>query len=349
MQTEYLIIGQGICGTLLSYLLAKEGKEVMVLDQPRPNSSSRVASGVINPVTGKRVVKTWMIDELLPVATALYHKMEEELHCSILNECMITEIFARREEDETFRQRAEEYDNLRIKDGAEMGEYFHFHYGVGEISPAYLVDIGNMMDQWREVLKSRNRLIEDELLYTDLQIGDKDILYKSLKAEKVIFCEGAAGGSNPYFSLLPFSRNKGEAIIASIPGLPRNCIYKQGIKIVPWKEDLFWVGSSFEWSFDDVEPTEVFRQRVESHLQYWLKLPYKIIEQVAAERPTTVEYKPFVGMHPKFSNIGILNGMGTKGCSLAPYFAGQLARHLVYGEDIMPEVNVHRYARILSR
>jgi hypothetical protein len=47
--------------------------------------------------------------------------------------------------------------------------------------------------------------------------------------------------------------------------------------------------------------------------------------------------------------VGIFNGMGAKGCSLAPYFARQLTRLLVHGEPVMAEVDVQRFKKVLSR
>ena len=59
---DYIIVGQGICGTLMSYYLQKEGKNIMVVDEAKPNTASLVASGIINPITGRGMVKTWMIN-----------------------------------------------------------------------------------------------------------------------------------------------------------------------------------------------------------------------------------------------------------------------------------------------
>jgi hypothetical protein len=53
-------------------------------------------------------------------------------------------------------------------------------------------------------------------------------------------------------------------------------------------------------------------------------------------------------LHPVHTCAGILNGMGTKGCSLGPLFAQQLTRHLLYNEPIMPDVDVRRFNRILQ-
>jgi hypothetical protein len=40
--------------------------------------------------------------------------------------------------------------------------------------------------------------------------------------------------------------------------------------------------------------------------------------------------------------------MGTKGCSLAPYFANQLAQYLVHQSPIDPLADVIRFRKILS-
>ena len=121
------------------------------------------------------------------------------------------------------------------------------------------------------------------------------------------------------------------------------------MSIVPWRDGLYWVGSSYEWSFEHAEPTEGFRLRTEAALREWVKLPFTVVEHVASVRPATLERRPFVGFHPVYPAVGILNGMGTKGCSLAPFFALQLVRHIVDGTAISPEADVRRFTRILSR
>ncbi|MBS1662348.1 MAG: FAD-dependent monooxygenase, partial [Bacteroidetes bacterium] len=60
-QVDVLIIGQGICGTFLAHELERAGLSYLLIDEVRPFSASRVAAGLINPVTGRRLVTTWMI------------------------------------------------------------------------------------------------------------------------------------------------------------------------------------------------------------------------------------------------------------------------------------------------
>jgi glycine/D-amino acid oxidase-like deaminating enzyme len=62
-----------------------------------------------------------------------------------------------------------------------------------------------------------------------------------------------------------------------------------------------------------------------------------------------LERRPFVGLHPQQPALGILNGMGTKGASLAPFFANQLTSHLVHNFPIHDEADIKRFTKILSK
>ena len=80
--TEFLIIGQGISGTFLSWYLHKNERSFIVMDDNDASSASRVAAGVINPVTGRRIAKTWMIETLLRFAQKAYAEIGDTLHIS---------------------------------------------------------------------------------------------------------------------------------------------------------------------------------------------------------------------------------------------------------------------------
>jgi glycine/D-amino acid oxidase-like deaminating enzyme len=155
---------------------------------------------------------------------------------------------------------------------------------------------------------------------------------------------------NPWFKLLPFSANKGEALIIHSEDLTNEHIFKRGLILAPLPvQHTFWVGSNYQWEFTDADPSPSFYQQTTKHLENWLKVPFKVLHHKAAIRPATVERRPFVGTHPHLPQLGILNGMGTKGTSLAPYFANQLVQHLIHGLPIAPEADVHRFSRILSK
>ena len=46
--------------------------------------------------------------------------------------------------------------------------------------------------------------------------------------------------------------------------------------------------------------------------------------------------------HDKYKNVAIFNGFGSKGVSLIPYFAMNLADHICFGKKMYLEVNPQR-------
>lgn len=350
MDVDYIIVGQGLCGTFLSRNLLKAGKNVIVIDESKPFTATKVASGVINPVTGRRIVRTWRIEELLPFAQKAYQQLEKEFDLSLVRQANILDFHPSLQMKEAFEKRLADETYLQLPATADQWKkYFNYYFGVGEINPCLLVDLNALLNSWRWGLEANGFLLSEPFSWNNCEVLEDSVRYKNITASKIIFCEGVAGFDNPYFKNLPYTRMKGEALIAEIDGLPSKNIYKQGLNIVPWQNGLFWIGSSYQWDFKDVSPTEAFRKKTEEHLRHWLKLPFKIVDHVASERPANMERRPFVGLHPHHSSVGVFNGMGTKGASLAPFFAHQFTQHLVAGAPIYADADVRRFAKILLR
>jgi glycine/D-amino acid oxidase-like deaminating enzyme len=350
MQADYLIIGQGISGTMLSWFLHKEGKSFVMLDEDAPVTSSKVAAGIINPVTGRRFVRSWMIEELLPFARSTFDELETFLQVDFVRHLDMIRFFTNAESRDLFVTRITEDDTYlhQYPDQNRFNPLFHYHYGCGQVRPAFCVDLQVLMQAWRRQMPECFRSHRFDA--AALQLHNDHVVYEDITAQKIIFCEGCSGEENPWFKALPFSANKGEALFIECPGMEDRHIYKQQHLMAPlMQKDLFWVGSTYQNRFADAQPSEEFRKRTEAQLKEWIKLPFTVVDHKAAVRPATVERRPFVGLHPQHPTIGILNGMGTKGTSLAPFFAHQLVQHLVHRVPLTPEADIRRFQRILSK
>ncbi len=86
---DYIIVGQGLVGTWMSYYAQKASKTFIIVNDPKIPSSTSVASGVINPVTGRRIVQTWKIDELLPNAVNAYKELGDHLDQQLIQEAPV--------------------------------------------------------------------------------------------------------------------------------------------------------------------------------------------------------------------------------------------------------------------
>lgn len=352
MQTDVLIVGQGISGTLLSWCLQKEGKRFVVIDDGADNASSKVAAGIINPVTGRRYSITWMAEHLLPFAKETYTELGQYLQSVFMAERNVIDFFPSPDSRNAFLNHLTENDTyLRTyPDQNRFNDSFNYDFGCGEIAPAYTVNLPSLLSMWREKLKAQNALREERFVVEDVQVNEDGTTYRDITAGKLIFCNGIACANNPWFSLLPWSANKGEALIIECEGLPTDHVFKRGMLLAPMAErNVFWAGSNYQWQFEDDKPSENFRTQMTEQLKAWLKKPFAVLEHKAAVRPATVERRPFAGFHPVHPNIGILNGMGTKGTSLAPFFAHQLVQHMVHGFPLTPQADVRRFSRILSK
>lgn len=349
---KIIIVGQGVSGTLFSWFCAQHNLDFIIIDNSLANSPSKTAAGLINPVTGRRVVTVWMDDIILPFAETTYKEIGRQLGIEAISKMDIVDFFPNPFMKESFLKKMSQqapYISL-AKDEQYLNEYFNYEFGTGIIEPAYIVHLQQLLPAWRKHLLSEKKLIEQPFNFNKLHVSADSVQYENIVADLIVFCDGVEGSENPYFHLLPFALNKGEAIIIEAPELPAGHIYKKSMTLAPFGEPgIFWAGTNYIWEFDDNLPTEAFRKSTEQNLNSWLKVPYKILDHKAAVRPATVERRPFVGLHPLYENVGILNGMGTKGCSLAPYFASQLVQHIINQQPLEKEADIARHARILSR
>ena len=349
IKTEFLIVGQGITGTFLSWYFNRSKRAFVVIDHYDSSSSSQVAAGIINPVTGRRIVKTWMIDELLPFALNAYEEIGQHLGINTISKKTMIDFFPSVQMMSSFTERAHQDDYLKLStDFSAFKEQFNYDFGFGEIEPCYLVNLKELLLFWRIELKRNNLLIEDNFDEKQLKVNENHVVYKDVYADKIIFCNGIYSSTNKFFRNLPFALNKGEALIIYSDKISEKYIYKKGITLVPIGKNLFWTGSSHEWNFTDNLPSKSFLEKTTGILSNWLRHPFEVVNHLASIRPATVERRPFVGMHPYFPSVGILNGMGTKGCSLSSYFAQQLVSHLIKNTPILPEADIKRFSGILN-
>lgn len=350
-KTDVLIVGQGLAGTWLGYWLQKAGISFKTIDHVNPDSASRRAAGLINPVTGRRIVTTWMIDALMPFAKNAYDEIGNCLGEIFIDETSVIDFFPSVQMLQVFQKRFAEDPAYLLpgRDREKYSEWFNYDLGWGEILPCYLIDVEKLLNCWRSWLMKNNCLVEDVFDFSGLKETNNGFYYSGTHTSYIIFCDGKSSAQNAYFEKLPFALNKGEALLVEIKNLPLRQIYKKGMSLVPYGENIFWLGSSYEWEFSDEYPSEKFRENAVRWLNATLKLPYKIMEHFAAVRPATLERRPFVGFHPLHSRIGILNGMGTKGCSLAPYFAKELVDKFKGEGNINPLADISRFDRVLSR
>ncbi|MBA4851186.1 FAD-binding oxidoreductase [Emticicia sp. BO119] len=349
-QFDYIIVGQGIAGSLLGYQLLKADRRVLILNDESIPTSSAVAGGIFNPITGKNLDKTWLADSIFPYFKDFYLSLENETHCHFYHETNLYRPYANEQQRRHFLQLTDEYDldtYIRLVKPDAYKEVEN-HLGGLFTTSAGWVDVPLMIGVLRKLFIQSNAYHNERFDYQALEISEEKVIYKNFQASKIIFCEGYYASQNPYFNWLPFNPAKGETLIATMQTYSIKEIVNQGAWIIPLGNQQYRFGSTYVWNQLDWQTTKESKETITSKIDKFLKTPYQITEQQAGIRPTTKDRRPFMGNHPAYPNVYVFNGLGTKGVSLAPYFAEHMLYFLEKEKDLMPESNIQRFYSLYS-
>jgi glycine oxidase len=341
---DFLIVGQGIAGSVLALQLLKHGKRVLVINNKKINSASNAAAGIYNPITGKAMVKTWLADTFFPYCTSFYQKTSQMLGVEFLHPMPIFRPFLTVQERSQWMVRAVEGSYATFVDKV-VGSAYHqenmvYPYGGIILKQSGYVDVKSFLKATRAHLKAQSAYIEADFFYDHIHLGNH-VAYQNIEARQVIFCEGPQAKNNPFFSLLPFRLVKGELLLVTLQQ-PLEVIYNRRIFVLPQAENRALVGATYDWHDLSLIPTEKARQLLEENLRSTFKFAYTISEQRIGIRPATFDRRPFIGLHPRYPQLGIFNGLGTKGVSLAPYLAKRFVEHLLLQQELPLEVQLSR-------
>lgn len=344
---DFLIAGQGLAGTFLAHYLLEKGCKIKVINQFQNHSASLVSSGIYNPITGRKLVKVWLADELEAFLPTAYQSVERSLEKLYYQKIPVIKLFSS-EESNAFLQKNISKDtqkHIRFLSSLELQQIKELKPAIAgiEIYNTAMVDISLLLRDFEQKLLKNKLLLQEKLDYNKIKICKEHIQYKEIKTHKIIFCEGAEVRHNPWFNHLPIIPNKGDFLRVKIKNFPVNKIIHFGIFIVPLYKDVFWCGSNYQYSFKHYQPCLVDQLDLIGRLKKVVLQPFEVLEHQFGIRPTTIDRRPIIGAHPIHQNLMIFNGLGTKGISLAPYFARQLSEHLMMQSPLLSEVLLSRF------
>ena len=342
-----IIVGQGLAGTLLSWFLLKEEVRVHVVDPGLEESASRMAAGIINPITGRRVALSWNIERLLPFARSTYRELEAFLEVEFMQELPVDALFDQPEVLEQWKTRSQQEDFknwiTEIGESGSPDKSFKSELGYARCAPALQVNLPRLLLAWRKHLSTQGLLSEEAFDYSRLTVADAGWCYGSKTADAVFFAEGIGIRKNPWFNQLPVRPNRGQRLLIEAPALNRDAVRRKGGLCCPMPEGHFWLGSTHEWQAEESGTTPEGLATLREKAKGMLNTDWTVLDHSGGIRPTSKDRRPIVGKHPQHPGLLVLNGLGTKGTSLGPYYANILVRHLLYGEDIPEPVRLDRF------
>ena len=338
------IIGMGIAGSCLAWQLLDLGADFHVYDVNNPSSCSRLAAGIVNPVTGRRFVLSWRFAELNLTARKFYRRLERELALQILHDMpIVRNIEDQRFKDDILAKIADPVYMNYLSESDFKHEDFESSAELVEVKRGMRVDMAALIKRSREVFLERGLLKDTKVELGNIRMEQNAYMIGAEAYTKIIFCEGAYAAVNPWFAYLPFNLSKGELLtIAGDPGY--DFMYKDKIFFVPLNERKVWIGSAYDWNYENELPSEEGKKKLIEKLSSFYRRPIKVLEHKAAIRPTVRDRRPFLGEHPEHVNMYIFNGLGTKGANLAPWMSEHMAGYVLGNNQLDRDVDIKRFS-----
>jgi len=326
MKLDVLIIGQGIAGTIASYQLINKGYTVGIIDKAIPNQSSKLASAIINPLSGKKWNQVTQFNDLLDHSISSYRGIEKLINQTLIHPKNHIYFFQSNEEKELAKQH---YNTnwYKISEQKEF-EIIKNPFGYAEIEHCFCINQEILFEEWKKYMALQYYFDDTSFDYEVLNFENKHWHYKNIQSNAIIFCEGIMAKQNPFFTDLPFTKNSGDVLYVAIEELDNKNIYTFKNRLVPVKDQLFWLGSNHNWEYNNLHKNKEWAENCIIDLQQQLPYTITLLDHKVAERPTTVGQKPLALLHEKLPNMGLFNGLGTRGFLQASWYCKLLLEQM---------------------
>lgn len=334
---DFLIVGQGLAGSMLAVELSSRGQTVMVLDNAHKGSSSKVAAGLINPITGHRLNITEQLEQYIDVTKPFYQGLEKMLGASFYYPISQTRLIKNAGQADYFAKRLQQSEYQELLRTTNSSLFKNAEYGCAEVSQTAMVDTKELLRASREWLTAKNAYTALALDYSRLAVSESGVQYDSFKAKRIVFCEGYQAIYNPWLKDLPFKLAKGE-ILSIKTDKPVDTMLSWGSWLVPHKEGLSKLGSNFAWNDLSLNPNSELASKLLNSLHENTTINGEIETHEVGIRPTTAQRKPFIGALGNLGHAYCFNGLGSKGCLIAPFYTQLLCDHLLDGTPLPEEV-----------
>ncbi len=334
------VIGLGLAGAWCSYGLMQRGFTVHAYDVPKPNSSTRIAAGLITPITGQRVKPSWLFAELFTECISAYAEVEKQMtsklnvQVALLQRVTLKRIFKNEEQHQYYQKRIEKNELSNIHNEAVApGVYngIHFPFGGFITRDAAVVNLPLFLDCIEKLIVFSGGRIER----SQPPLGQTET--------PTITCTGYQIIHNELWNWLPVETSKGEILDARCQGVELDYVINSGTWVVPLADGTIRIGATNDW--DDVTEaiTDKARILLLNDSESILGGPVTVINHRAGIRPSTGNKRPIAGSHPVLEGQFVCTGFGAKGTLVAPWVSNQLLGHIFDGMQLHQEIDAKQW------
>ncbi len=342
MKVNYLIVGQGLAGSLLAWHLLRRDQRVLAVDPEEGITSSKVAAGLVTPLAGSRFNIPKGLDERLDYAHQFYWDTEESTGKQFFHHQRIARLFRSAEEKSTWEERV----------AADPEAYERFSGPLSLNNPkittangGFEMKGGGWMDLPVFLGATRFHLLE-RLSYAigfldpdEVETSENGVRWKKIEADGIIFAQGWRGNQNRFFDWIPLKPTVGDILDLSIPEISDvSHIVNSGGWLIPKGDGAFSAGSTYRHDLDDPYGHDEGHAEILRKVRNLTTASFEVSGHRAAIRPVIHRSQIFMGRHPSEPRVFFFNGLGSKGVLNGPWHAQRLVSHILDGKTL-PETN----------
>lgn len=320
-KSSIVIAGQGIAGSMLAWACERAGIAFRIFDPGHAKAASRVAAGLVSPLTGQRLVPTWRFSEWRDPVLAIYREMETELGVPIVRELRIERRFRNTRQRELFCSRIER------PEVAPWVESVGHHALI--LRGAFQVDTGVLIARLRERWRQRGEL-QNSTVPTALD-GE---------TETIIWCTGAVP---PPGLSIPWEPSRGEIVRGELAGLAHDTVLNDGQWVLPMNGTEVIVGALFDRDDLTVGVTTVGQAELMAAAERLTGRSLTAARGDSGIRVNVPDRRPVAGWADTRQRVGVLGSLAAKGALWAPMLAQQWCADGLAGDQLDPAVRVARF------
>ncbi|WP_020482291.1 NAD(P)/FAD-dependent oxidoreductase [Methylomonas sp. MK1] len=344
VQIDVLLVGQGLASSLLAWELLQRQLRILVVDDGAENAS-QVAAGLINPVTGQRLVKQVDVETLLPAAMHVYRQLGTQFGQAFYVQMPMLKILRTDKELGIAERRLAQPDYRDYLTGLTPAPAeIDAPYGVLQQRQTGYLRTEALLSQLRDFLRNKNCYRRNTLQYGEINL-EPALRWHDIYPRHIVFCEGYQAVNNPWFKYLPFQLAKGEILGCESRQDIQQQILNYGHWLIPLGAGRFKTGATFDTNQLDNLPTQAAKTALLASLRAVCpqQQPPDVYQRRAGIRPATLDKQPFIGTHPLHPQLHIFNGFGAKGSLAIPWYAARFADYLQQHAGLPPGCDIRRY------
>jgi glycine/D-amino acid oxidase-like deaminating enzyme len=344
MQVDFLIVGQGLAGSLLAQELRRRGRTVHVVDDGWKSASSQVAAGLMTPLTGRRFTLTKDYPELFAAA-------QERLTArGVFRPTSVYRMFVDDEQRGKGLKRTEcrscqPFIERVTSAQGELDAGLTDAFGGALMNGAW-VDLPKLMSDVRAELLAADSLTEAAFDPAEAVTDAEGVSWRQVRAGAIVYCDGYKSAQRGPFKYLPWQPSKGEALTLRASVADKPYILNREGWALPLGQGVWRTGTNWQWDQLDETPTEPQKEKLIRRFRSYFgqEVSVEVTAHVAGVRPCTSDNHPFMGTHPQQARTHLFGGLGPRGTVWAPLMAEEMAAYLCEGTSLRPECNLSRFA-----